>query len=629
MIEIALKDIKKYYGASEVLKNITVEINTGDKLGIIGSNGTGKTTILKIIAGHEGQDGGMLSIRKGTAIGYLDQIPVVDAHMKVIDVLNSAFEQVYNIKHRMGILEGYMKEESGDRLDKIMMEYGRLITDFERMDGYSIEEKVNRICGGLKISNQFQNRYFNTLSGGEKTTVLLGKILLQSPDILLLDEPTNHLDIDSVEWLEDFIKNYKGTVLIISHDRYFLDHTVTSIIEIEKGTASSFKGTYTDYVKEKKQLIQEQLEDYKTQQKKIKNMEAAIRRFRDWGTRADNESMFKKAENMRKRIEKMEKVERPVLEKHKIQLEFSDNVNNSQDIILINNLEKRVGDKLLFHDLEFYVKNKEKIALLGKNGCGKTTLLKMIISKSTPENGAIQIGNSVRMGYLEQDIQFENEEYTVLETVSRELMLPEGKTRGVLAKFLFKGNDVFKKVKNLSGGEKTRLRLCILMYTDMDLLILDEPTNHLDIDAREMLEIALSDFQGTIVFVSHDRYFINKLASRVIELHDGKIFNYWGNYDYYKQKKKENREAMDLLVSKEKKCIKTEQSNFDEKNKEKELAKIEKNIELLEIKIKEKEAEIERNSYDFENLDKILQEKLSLDLELEQLMKAWLENMEM
>ncbi|KPU27144.1 ABC transporter ATP-binding protein [Caloranaerobacter sp. TR13] len=628
MIELSLNDVEKYYGANKILKKISFEVKTGERVGVVGSNGAGKTTIFKIIAGIGNYENGIISIRKGATIGYLDQIPVYPCEYKVIDVLNTAFEELFKIRRDMKKLEEKMNIMKGEELDKVIKRYGQLQSLFEYKGGYDIEEKLNKICTGLKIKEDFRERKFSTLSGGEKTTVLLGKILLQNPDILLLDEPSNHLDIESIEWLESFLNEYSGTVLIISHDRYFLDRVVNKIIEIEAGEAKMFYGNYSYYVKEKERQLLETYQAYKNQQKKIKDMEEAIKRFRDWGYRADNADMFKKAKNMEKRLERMEKIEKPILEKQKIQLNFSISNRSGKDVIIIKELSKSFGNNIIFKKLNLHVRYGEKLGILGKNGSGKSTLIKILLNQYIPDQGEVIIGSGVKIGYLEQDIIFDNEDSTILEVFRDYFPMPEDKARRILAKFLFYSEDIFKKVKNLSGGEKTRLKLCLLMQQDINTLILDEPTNHLDIDSREMLEDALSNFRGTIIFISHDRYFINKIADRLVELEDKKLINYLGNYDYYKNEKEKRMLSNNINNQVKQKEIKKghkERASKRKMNVDKQICDLEKEIEHLEKLIEEKDKAMEKYKTDYIKLNEIYNEKQKLKLKFEELIDKWIE----
>lgn len=629
MIQIALKDIEKYYGANKVLENVSFEALSGERIGILGRNGTGKTTIFKIVSGIEDYNQGSLSIRKGANIGYLNQIPEYLESYRSIDVLNEAFKKVFGIKERMVDLEKEMTRISGEELDSIMDKYGQLQVQYENEGGYEIEEKISKICTGLKINEELKERFFSRLSGGEKTRIMLGKILLQNPDILLLDEPTNHLDIGSVEWLEEFLKEYKGTVLIISHDRYFLDAVVDKIVEIETGKCNIYHGNYSYYVKEKERRLYQQLEAYKSQQKKIKSMEEAIKRFKEWGNRGDNEDMFKKAASMQKRIEKIDKVDKPVLKKANMKLDFSTDSRSGKDVIKVRKLAKRFENKVIFEDLNFYVKYAEKVSILGKNGCGKSTLIKILLDEVSADAGEVRIGTGVKIGYLQQEIEFKNKELTILQAFREDYPVSEGQARGILARFLFYADDVFKKVKDLSGGEKVRLKLCKLMHEDINLLMLDEPTNHLDIDSREMLEKALNEFDGTVVFISHDRYFINSITDRIVEFNNKRLINYIGDYNYYKKKKLEVRSDIKQSLSK-KKIPKQKISNIKKRkniiNKENIIIKdLEQEIEKLENQIKSLDEELINYANDYEKLAEIHNEKCNFQKRLDKLLEEWVQ----
>ena len=625
MIEIALRNIEKYYGGKKVLEDMSFEILRGDKVGILGRNGTGKTTIFKIISRLENYDGGSLSIRKGTSIGHLDQIPEYIEVYRAIDVLRDAFKEEFIIKEGLRSLEAEMIGLQGEKLDRIMKKYGELQIEYEHRGGYEIEEKINRICTGLKIREEFKERCFNTLSGGEKTTIMLGKILLQSPSILLLDEPTNHLDVDSVQWLEEFLREYRGTVLIISHDRYFIDALVDKIVEVEGGRASIYHGNYSYYVVERERRLLEQLQAYKNQQKKINAMEEAVKRFKVWGNKGDNPAMHKKASNMEKRINRIDKIDRPTLEKSNMKLNFTSNLRSGKDVIKVRGLKKAFGDKVVLEDLNFHVRYGERVAILGKNGCGKSTLIRVLLKEMAGDDGEVKMGSGAKIGYLQQEIEFKNEEHTILEAFREYYPVSEGQARGILAGFLFYAEDVFKKVKNLSGGEKVRLKLCKLMHGDINLLILDEPTNHLDIDSRETLERTLYEFGGTIVFISHDRYFINKIAHRIVELHNKKLINYLGNYDYYREKK--SRDKLDFEEKSNIKRVKkkgTSNINKIRDNNERIIKELENKIEELEAQIENLDRTSANHSHDYEKLAEIHDKRCNLQQGLEGLLEDWI-----
>ncbi len=549
MSDLYLDGVKKFLDTTLILKNVTFMVNGGEKAGIVGENGSGKTTILKLIAGllklnhcagypHApvplGYDEGWVVVPKGETCAYLDQIPNYPEGTRVIDVLNMAFDELNRIELELRALEEQMKEQEGTQLEITLKKYSNLLQLYEAKDGYAKEEKLNKICKGLQFADSFLQKDFSLLSGGEKTTVVLGKLLIDHPDILLLDEPTNHLDVDAVEWLEEYLTNYKGTVIIVSHDRYFLDHVVTKIIEIENKESKTYLGNYSEYIRQKEEELRIQAENYKEQQKKITAMEKSIKELRDWAMRADNNKFFQRAASMQMRLDKMERIDKPT-EKQNMKLNFISSERSGNIVVKAIDLCKSYGEKCLFKNANLLVYYGERVAFLGPNGSGKTTLLRMLLSEERPDSGVLELGANVRVAYLPQNISFTNEEMTVLEAFREDLFILEGKARECLAKFMFFGSNVFKKVKHLSGGERVRLKLAILLQEDINFLILDEPTNHLDTASIETIEAALESFKGTIFFISHDRYFINKISSRIVALEEHTLQSYDGNYEYYKE----------------------------------------------------------------------------------------------
>lgn len=484
---------------------------------------------------------------------------------------------------------------------------------------------MSKVCTGLKISEAFKTQSFSTLSGGEKTTVILGKILLQKSDIMLLDEPSNHLDMESIEWLEDYLRDYKGTALIVSHDRYFLDRVATKIVEIEDMETTAYAGNYTKYVSTKETNLLLQFEAFKDQQKKIQALDKAIKELRDWGLRSGNNKFFRRAVSMEKRLEKMTKFEKPKLDTENMQLNFSKTERSGNEVIKISDLSKGFKDKMLLTNANLLIRYGERAALIGKNGCGKTTLIKLMLGEYPPDAGTALLGASTKIGYLPQNISFKNEEHTVLEAFREDIILTEGKAREYLAKFMFFGESVFKKVKNLSGGEKSRLKLGMLMYAEINLLILDEPTNHLDIDSMETLEETLKTFTGTIFFISHDRYFINSLSTRIVEIRGNKFENYNGNYDFYREvREKEKHSASIQKLDKVKKIDNPKPKNPTPRISDFNLSKLENKIEELENRLKEIDANMQKYSLDHEKLINLLKEKEVFQVELDSLMEEWI-----
>ncbi|WP_034760740.1 ribosomal protection-like ABC-F family protein, partial [Rossellomorea vietnamensis] len=555
MLELKVNGIKKYMEATLVVEDVSLEVFQGDKVGIVGENGSGKSTVLKVIAGIEpmnyypgypqtssyGYDEGLIHISNGATSAYLEQSPKYSAGLKARDVLYSAFEEVDRIESDMRQLEHDMSVLEGNDLARAMDRYSNLIQLFEVKGGYERDEKISKVCTGLQLTESLLERDFDLLSGGEKTTVGLGKLLIHQPDILLLDEPTNHLDMSSIEWLEGYLKSYKGMVLIVSHDRYFLDNVVTRIVEIEDKKSISYKGNYSSFVLQKEENMRIQYEHFKEQQKKIKRMENTVISLRDWAMRADNTKFFKRAASVQKKLSKIEHIDKPVFERRNMQLDVKASGRSGKETIKGVGLSKQFGEKLIFANTDIMVRHGERVGMLGPNGCGKTTFLRMLIGEDQPDEGVIQFGANAKAAYLPQIITFNNEEVTVLDAFRENITILEGKAREYLSKFMFYKGGVFKKVKHLSGGERIRLKLAQLLFQDINLLILDEPTNHLDIDTIETIEEALDEFTGTIFFISHDRYFINRMAQRIIAVEDNTLKSYSGNYDDYKSEMEKRR----------------------------------------------------------------------------------------
>jgi ATP-binding cassette, subfamily F, member 3 len=638
MFELKLNGIKKYMEATLVLKNITFEVYQGEKVGVVGVNGSGKSTILKLIAGIEpmnyypgypqtssyGYDEGLINMSRGATTAYLEQSPAYPAGLKVIDVLNLAFEEVDGIEIQMRELEEQLKTLEDVALERALNKYSDLVQLYEVKGGYEKEEKLSKVCSGLKFNESFLNKDFDLLSGGEKTRVGLGKLLIHTPDILLLDEPTNHLDMDSIEWLEGYLKNYKGMVLIVSHDRYFLDHVVTKIVEVEDMESITYKGNYTDFVSQKDENLRIQYEHFREQQKTIKAQEKQVASLRDWALRADNNKFFRRAASIQKKLDKLERIDKPVFEKKNMKLDFKAAERSGKETIKAKGLSKSYEDKVIFKNTDLMIHFGERVGMVGPNGSGKTTFLKMLLGEEQPDNGVVELGANVITAYLPQKITFNNEELTVIETFREDISIVEGKAREYLSKFMFYKKSPYKKVKFLSGGERIRLKLAMLLYQDINLLILDEPTNHLDIDSIETLEEALEDFKGTIFFISHDRYFINKMAERVVEIEDNEFKSYHGNYEEYKNEKEKRspKAVKEPTVTHEK----GKQLKDDDKRKEKEVeeSKTLAKIESLEHEIKEIDLAMCVDSIEYEELSKMHDRKVELSKELDSVMDLWL-----
>ena len=537
MIEISVNNAQKTFGFKKIFDGFNLEVTTGERIALIGPNGCGKTTLFKIIVGEENLDQGMVSIRKNATIGLLSQIPPkVSDNVIVKDILTKSFEETFKVERQLREYEEKLSTASPEKLNAIIEIYSKLQERFMDMGGYKIDEKVSKICNGFKISDDILDRSFNTLSGGEKTIVNLASLIISNPEILLLDEPTNHLDIDTLEWFEQFLKNYKGTIIISSHDRYFLDQVATKIVLIDKGKDEVYHGNYSYYLKESERRALAEFDEYKNQQKQIEAMKAAVKKLKEWGERGDNPRFFRRAACIERKLEKMELLDRPESKKQ-LPLDFEINGRSGKDVLVADDLGIIVGDKVLLDGADLYLKYGEKVCLMGKNGSGKSTFVKAVLYGDNICKGEIKIGSNVSIGYIPQEIRFENEEATILDTARKLYDGTETHLRALLAKFLFYGENVFKRVGKLSGGEKVRLKLFELIQKKANLLILDEPTNHIDIDTKEMLEEALSEYQGTLFFISHDRYFINKLAERLVNIEEEKFQQYLGNYDYFKEQK--------------------------------------------------------------------------------------------
>lgn len=538
MIEIELNKIKKNYGLKNILDGFSLELKTGERVALIGQNGSGKSTILKIIAKQERVDSGTINIRNGAKIGILNQIYENEKEdISVEKFLYKSFEEILKVEKELNKLETQMSTEvNADKLEKIINEYGRMQERFSLMGGYEIQERFNKICSRFYINKELLKQSYNLLSGGEKTRVNLAKLLLTQPEILLLDEPTNHLDIHSLEFLEELILKYKGTVLIVSHDRYFLDKVINKTVLLENGKENIYYGNYSYFLKEDERRTLAQFENYKNQQKQIGKMKESILTLRKFGDLAGNEMFFKRAKNIEKRLEKMEIIDRVDLNKKSLDLKFNIKKRSGNDVLKLENVEKKFDQKVIFKDANLTLNYGEKAALIGKNGSGKSTLIKMILGQDTNFQGELKLGTSIKIGYISQNIIFEDNEKTVLDYFLEGNNLSETEARSKLAKYGFRQENAFKRIGKLSGGEKVRIILMKLIQRDINFLILDESTNHIDIDTREILEEALKEYKGTALFVSHDRFFINAIANRVLNIEDYKIKSYYGNYDDFTMK---------------------------------------------------------------------------------------------
>jgi|LSQX01.3.fsa_nt_gb ATPase subunit of ABC transporter with duplicated ATPase domains len=623
MIELNVNNLRKFYGASKIFENISFELQTDERVGLIGQNGCGKTTLMKVLLGDEEYQGGTISFRKGAKVGYLDQIYYGDPDVLVIHLLEESFEDIWQLKSDLKIIEENMKLLKGTDLDREMENYSLLMHEYELAGGYDVDTNINKICQGLMIPDSFRNKPFSMLSGGEKTRVLLARLLLIQPDILLLDEPTNHLDIKSIEWLESFLSEYKGSALIISHDRVFLDKVVNRIIELEPTRANLYNGNYSAYLIQREIRFEQEYKIYVNNQRKIEQMERQIERYRIWGAMRDSDKMYRRAKEIEKRLDKVDVIDRPNMENSKIRLNNSSIRRTGKIVLKVESICKSFENKKLFDNLSFTLFYKDRLCIMGDNGSGKTTLLRIILKEVLADKGKFSLGSNVNIGYLPQIVVFEDEELTILDYFSAHHRISQSEARSELAKMLFVRDDVFKKIKSLSGGEKSRLRLASLILDKINLMILDEPTNHLDIDSREVLEDTLNDYDGTILFVSHDRYFVEKIANKMMIFEDSKVKQYPVSYrDYLDIRKKETLATPEVktIASKPAPTRPTKKTINSFK-----LNKTEEEIQLLEEHLAKVNAAMIQNSNNADKLLQLFQEKKELEGNLEKLLNIWAE----
>lgn len=539
---LACQKITKAFGGDTVLNDINFLINEGEKAALIGINGAGKTTLLKIITGEYEADSGEVVLQKGASMGYLSQVIDVTSHRTIYEEMLDAKKEIINMEQKIHALEQDISRLSGEELEKTMENYSRLTDRFEKANGYAWKSEIVGVLKGLGFTESEFDTPIHTLSGGQKTRVALSRILLTQPDIILLDEPTNHLDMEAIRWLETFLSNYRGAVLIVSHDRYFLDRVVSKVIEIEGGNSQTFLGNYSQYAEKKKAQRDAQMKLYLNQQQEIKHQEEVITKLRSF----NREKSIRRAESREKMLDKIERVEKPMVLNSRMRISLEPEVISGNDVLTIENLSKSFENKPLFRNLNLSIQRGEVVGLLGANGTGKTTLLKIINRHLRPDSGKIHYGAKVSIGYYDQEQHVLNDEKTIFDEISDAYpKLTNTRIRNVLAAFLFTGDRVFQKIGTLSGGEKGRVSLAKLMLSNANFLILDEPTNHLDIQSREILEDAINDYEGTVFYVSHDRYFINQTATRILDLSPEGIVNYKGNYTYYLEQKEAGNIAAD------------------------------------------------------------------------------------
>ena len=627
MIDISVSNlVKEFEVGHKILDGLTFQVDTGERVGLLGPNGCGKTTLLRILTGVMDYDEGDVVIAPGKRMGLISQIPVYPAGYTVEDVLATAFELLREMEREMAALA----EQMGEGTDPALLaRYDKLTAAFEAAGGYETDTKTNKVCNGLTIPQSMREQLFDKLSGGEKTRVNLARLILEDTDILLLDEPTNHLDLRATEWLEEYLDKFKGTVLTVSHDRYFLDKVVNRIVEIQAGKAEFYSGNYSFYVVEKERRYEEKLRQYEKEQAKIEQLEKAAEQMRIWAY-SGMDKTFKRVKSMEKRIERMRTTDRPTRER-KMEVRFGEREFRGDEVLTIKGLTKSFGERTLFSNLSLEVAGGERIALLGDNGSGKTTLLKILLGEEQPDAGKVRMGPTVKVGYLPQHVHFDHPERNLVDTLIYEQDCTAQTARNRLAAFKFRGEDVFKPVSALSGGEQSRLRLCMLMDEKINLLILDEPTNHLDIQSREWIEEAVEEYEGNLLFVSHDRYFIDRFASRIWMLEDGHITDFQGNYQEYQAARARGaagKSASDVQVSVEKVPEPKEKKEKPKrpggtKNLEKEVTAAERAVAKAEEQMYDLEQQIQEASADYLKLQELYEQREALEEEILKLYGTW------
>ena len=615
MIDISVSNLTKFFVIGEnLLQGLSFEIQEGERVAILGRNGCGKTTLLKILTGEMDYDEGEVFVNPAKKIGLISQIPQFPAGYTVESVIRTAYAAVSAAKRKMEELE---KEMASGATEEQLKLYDVMVNRFQSGGGYEMDVQIDKICNGLGISTAQRSQEFDSLSGGEKTRVNLARLLLEKTDILLLDEPTNHLDLHSVEWLEGYIKTFKGTVLVISHDRYFIDQVAQRVIEIVDGHAEFYSGNYSFYMDEKQARFDLQMKQYEQEQAKLKQLGYTVERMKGWGI--NNRAMYRRAMSIQHRMDRIRKTEKPKTEKT-MRATFGEKDFSGDVVFKMKNVSKAFGDRTLFSDVELMVEGGERIAILGDNGTGKTTFLKCLLGEEDC-GGKIQFGPTVKSGYLQQTIHFAHPERTLYDTMLYEKNCSPQLARDRLGAFMFSGEDVFKQVENLSGGEKSRLRLCMLMDEKINLLILDEPTNHLDIAAREWIEAAIEEFEGVLLFVSHDRYFIEKFAERIWLLEDGKIRDFRCGYSKYRSILDHEAAAKPAVISAPKE--KKEKPKGGTKEQDKLIRRLEREIEKQEQVVASFDPKIEAASADYQELTCLLAQKEEAETLLMDLMEQW------
>ena len=629
---LACQNIEKSFDGVTILQDASFHIEEREKAALVGINGAGKSTLFRIIVGELSPDNGQVILAKGKTLGYLAQHQEMENELTIYDCLLQVKQHILDMEIRMREMEAEMKHTTGEALTKLMDSYSRLTHEFEMENGYAYKSELTGVLKGLGFQEEDFQKQVSTLSGGQKTRVALGRLLLSKPDIILLDEPTNHLDMDSIAWLETYLLNYPGAVFIVSHDRYFLDKVATKIVEIDNGKVSTFAGNYSAYSEKKALLRKAAYQAYLNQQQEIKHQEEVIAKLKSF----NREKSIRRAESREKMLDKMEVLEKPVEIDSSMKITLKPRITSGNDVLTVEGLGKSFPPLTLFEDLNFSVKRGERVAIIGNNGTGKTTILKILNEIVPPDTGCFHLGSKVHIGYYDQEHHVLHNEKTIFEEISDDFpKLTNTEIRNLLAAFLFTGDDVFKPIQALSGGEKGRVSLAKLMLSEANFLILDEPTNHLDITSKEILEEALSNYEGTVLYVSHDRYFINKTATRILDLTNQKLVNYIGNYDYYLEKKEEltqiyapdiQEEAVETKTSAVKldwKQQKEEQARL--RKKENDLKKTESLIEELETRDSEIDEEMAKPEVatNVAECVRLSKEKAEIAQKLEELYEKW------
>lgn len=627
MIDISVSNlVKEFEVGTKILDGLTFQVDTGERVGLLGPNGCGKTTLLRILTGAMDYDEGEVMIAPGKRMGLISQIPVYPEGYTVEDVLATAFEPLRKMEDELARLTREMASGTDPAL---MSRYDKLTTAYEAAGGYETDTRINKVCNGLSIPQAMREQLFESLSGGEKTRVNLARLILEDTDILLLDEPTNHLDLRATEWLEEYLGKFKGTVLTVSHDRYFLDQVVDRIIEIQEGRAEFYQGSYSFYAVEKERRYEEKLKQYEKEQAKIEQLEKAAEQMRVWAY-SGMDKTFKRVKSMEKRIERMRVTDRPKKER-KMEVRFGEREFRGDEVLTIKGLTKGFGGRTLFSGLGLEVAGGERIALIGDNGSGKTTLLKMILGEEAPDGGKVRMGPTVKVGYLPQYVHFDHPERSLVDTLIYAQDCTAQSARNRLAAFKFRGEDVFKPVSALSGGEQSRLRLCMLMDEKINLLVLDEPTNHLDIQSREWIEEAVEEYEGNLLFVSHDRYFIDRFASRIWLLENGQITDFRGTYQEFQAARARGAagQAASDTVPAPAKAAEPERKKEKPKrpggtkNLEKEVTAAERAVAKAEEAMDALSLQIEEASADYLKLQELYEQREALEAELQGLYDRW------